>query len=626
MGATSLAYGQCPPEEPPLAPYLVDWEGFANGTNGFTFSNCWTTGSAAPYWQIEDGQTLSTNTGPATDNTTGTTTGKYLYLETSGGSTGGVNTLTSPDISLDNLGSLRELTFFYHMYGATMGSLIVDVFNGTSYDTVFTVTGQQHTSLTDPWSKATVSLAAYTGAVHFRFHGVKGTSFTGDMAIDDIFIADPPACNEPTNLSLLSVGSSSAQITWTPGDAAAISWNVEYGPSGFTLGTGTVVTVSSSTTTLTGLSSYTDYTVYVYEQCVGSALISNQSGALAFLTPIVPDWSENMDTWTSTVFGQGWTERDGAIGTSNTTFTSTTTSNWVLDGMANNGTTGAMRSYVPNTSTSLYSEWLVTPSIDLCMSGNYELRFAAALTASSSTAASTMGSDDSLCVVISTDNGATWNRSGILRTFTSADAVSNVPAYYTVSLTGYTGAVQLAFYHQSKAAPSGDAGSYEFFIDEVTVRTPPACPDPIGLTASGVTNAAATLSWISAGTAFDVEYGIQGFTPGTGTILSVTDTFGTVSGLMGNTTYDFYVRQDCGAQGFSPDFGPLAVTTQCDPIATWFEDFEAYPSGTTSLPDCWSKIGTNGSFYVTTTTPSSGVRSFYIYGTTTASLLGLLRL
>jgi|GEM_PF-770462 len=626
LGTTSTLYGQCPPEEPPQAPYLVDWEGLSNGNNSFSFPNCWSAGSSTPYWQIEDANTGSSDTGPAVDNTTGTTSGKYIFLETSSGTTGAVNTLVSPDISLDNLSALRELTFFYHMYGATMGSLVVDIFNGTSYDTVFTIAGEQHFSLTDSWTKATVSLAAYSGAVHFRFHGTRGSSYTGDMALDDIFIADPPACPEPTNLLLTAVTGNSADFSWTPGTGAATSWTVEYGLAGFTLGTGSTMVVSSATASLTGLSSYSDYTAYVYESCVGSAAMSNQSSALSISTPIVPDWSENMDTWTSSVWSSGWYEADGAIRSDTTAFTSTTSSGWFLDGMANNGTTGAMRNYVSRSSSLAYSEWLITPSIDLGIGGGYELRFAAALTSSSSTLPSTMGFDDSICIVISTDNGATWNRSGILRTFTEADALSNIPAYYSLSLGAYSGAVKLGFYSQSTTFVSGtETGAYEFFVDEVTVRTPPACADPIGLVASGVSNASAILSWISPGTAFELEYGAQGFAVGTGSIITPTDTFTAVAGLTGNTTYDFYVRQDCGMAGLSPDFGPVAVTTQCDGATTWFEDMDTYSSGSTTLPACWSKIGADGSFYVISNTASSSApNSFYIYGSTTLPPTGTL--
>ena len=44
--------------------------------------------------------------------------------------------------------------------------------------------------------------------------------------------------------------------------------------------------------------------------------------------------------------------------------------------------------------------------------------------------------------------------------------------------------------------------------------------------------------------AWIIEYGEPGFVPGTGAelgTLNVTDTVGTVTGLEGNTDYDFYV-------------------------------------------------------------------------------------
>ena len=75
----------------------------------------------------------------------------------------------------------------------------------------------------------------------------------------------------PANLTLVDANYFSADISWTTtGDET--SWTVEYGPTGFTPGTGTVLVVSTATdTTLTGLTENTAYQFYVTANCgVGS--------------------------------------------------------------------------------------------------------------------------------------------------------------------------------------------------------------------------------------------------------------------------------------------------------------------------------------------------------------------
>lgn len=56
-------------------------------------------------------------------------------------------------------------------------------------------------------------------------------------------------------------------------------------------------------------------------------------------------------------------------------------------------------------------------------------------------------------------------------------------------------------------------------IDLVEVTTCVSCPKPSALAATNITNTSATLGWTENGaaTAWEFEYGIAGFTLGTGT-------------------------------------------------------------------------------------------------------------
>lgn len=92
-------------------------------------------------------------------------------------------------------------------------------------------------------------------------------------------------CNAPTALGATALTTTSASITWTTGGAT--NWNVEYGPVGFTLGSGTQVNATSTTTTLTGLTSNLAYEFYVRDSC-GVDSVSAWAGPQAVSSLVTP--------------------------------------------------------------------------------------------------------------------------------------------------------------------------------------------------------------------------------------------------------------------------------------------------------------------------------------------------
>ena len=133
-------------------------------------------------WTRLSGATPTANTGPTVDHTTGT--GSYLYTEADPPNNPSKRAeLYGPCFDLAAF-STAQLRFWYHLFGATMGTLNVDVWNGTAWtNAIFTRTGSQG----DLWQQATVDLSAFAGGpVRIRFRGITGTGTTSDMAVDDI--------------------------------------------------------------------------------------------------------------------------------------------------------------------------------------------------------------------------------------------------------------------------------------------------------------------------------------------------------------------------------------------------------------------------------------------------------
>jgi hypothetical protein len=221
---------------PVAAPYIENFD-------GATFPACWSQATSDNGdWILNSGLTPSGTTGPSDDMTLG---GNYMYIETSGSASGNTFELITPTIDLSALSS-PQLRFYSHMYGATVGSLKVDVTNdnGATYTNVFTKSGDQG----NQWNEELVVINL-TGNVSFKITGIRGSSYTGDIAIDNFEVREGPSCNTPNSLSASNLTATSADFTWTAGGTESV-FNFEYGPSNYTQGStaGTSSVVNAITT------------------------------------------------------------------------------------------------------------------------------------------------------------------------------------------------------------------------------------------------------------------------------------------------------------------------------------------------------------------------------------------
>lgn len=95
------------------------------------------------------------------------------------------------------------------------------------------------------------------------------------------------------------------------------------------------------------------------------------------------------------------------------------------------------------------------------------------------------------------------------------------------------------------------------------VWAPSSCPAPQNASATNITQSSAQIIWTSTGGngTFSIEYGLSGFTQGTGTIINNAQSGASISGLLSTTNYQFYVRQVCGVNGSSAWVGPVNFST-----------------------------------------------------------------
>lgn len=248
-------------------PYIEDFEG---GVIPNCYTSSTTNGNGIFAWRAFQGPTGSPSTGPSFDRSTGTALGTYLYTEASAPASAGDTAFL--DLAQFDLTSLTnpEIAFSYHAYGANIETLALEVWNSTTstWDTIFSVTGQQQTATTNPWIDERVSLSNYgtATALDMRFTTVRGSSFNGDLALDDIIVREAPACVDPTALRVVTATGNSVSLAWNS-DTNIIASTVQYGSPGFTLGTGTNVSATPGNATISGLSSATCYDFYVRDSC-----------------------------------------------------------------------------------------------------------------------------------------------------------------------------------------------------------------------------------------------------------------------------------------------------------------------------------------------------------------------
>ncbi|MCX8491254.1 MAG: hypothetical protein ORN54_09325, partial [Cyclobacteriaceae bacterium] len=146
-------------------------------------------------WVIHSGPTepVGLGTGPTGDNTTGT--GFYIITEAYVGE-GAMADFTLPITNISTL-TAPNLTFYYHMFAPTIGTLEVYVRNvATGVTTrVFQLNGQQQTAADQPYRKAFIPLSSFVsaGRIQVFFRGIKGAFYDGNIAIDDIFIQEGSA-------------------------------------------------------------------------------------------------------------------------------------------------------------------------------------------------------------------------------------------------------------------------------------------------------------------------------------------------------------------------------------------------------------------------------------------------
>lgn len=130
-------------------------------------------------WQRDNTGTQTNNTGPRYDHTSGSTRGYYMYVDASNGKSNALAMLQTP--VLQQAASTCQFTFWYHMYGRSIGQLSVSIKVGGRVTNIWTLLGNQGNA----WKQGIVDIGRINGPFQLLIQAKRSYSVIGDIAVDD---------------------------------------------------------------------------------------------------------------------------------------------------------------------------------------------------------------------------------------------------------------------------------------------------------------------------------------------------------------------------------------------------------------------------------------------------------
>ncbi|MFZ6053319.1 fibronectin type III domain-containing protein [Halocola ammonii] len=517
----------------------------------------------------------------------------------------------STPIGIDCNSGMNNFTFCYEnnqftsfLYSSLDGSSLAimfnagtleDSFNGT-YDDLIIYDGMDDSgevlfnSDEDGFEMAGLLFVAESGSIYMTVQGdVSNSCGSGsEEALDyDVFCTSADVCIAPSDLQLVSLSATTAEIAWTS-FGGSTDWEIVVQPAGTGEPTEAGTATMDNPYTATDLDPDTDYEVYVRMDC-GEGELTSWSGPLNFTTPIEIVCADGVQNFTHCYENNE---------TSSFSYSSSTGESLTI---SFNAGTMEFNDFAGNT----YDDLIIYDGVDesgaVLFNSDVDGGELSGLTfeATSGNIYMTINSDGSfscgsgneesldydiycssyvsceapieLMVAEITETSAelSWT-AGIGQT----DWEIVVQAAGTGVPTGAGTATTDNPYTVMDLDPSTD---YEFYVrvncgeetfsewsepQTFSTLTPP-CEDPTELTVSDINPTSAQLSWTAADGQTDWEIVVQPSGSGepTGAGIATQDNPYTVMDLDPETEYEFYVRADCGDDNFSDWSGPELFIT-----------------------------------------------------------------
>src|SRR5690554_1334483 len=372
-------------------------------------------------------------------------------------------------------------------------------------------------------------------------------------------------CRVPRSLSVSAITTSSASVGWTDGGNGA-EWEVEYGPAGFTPGSGTRVEgLEATSVELSELQHSTRYDLYLRSLCGGDE-VSDWSSSISFLTlcgafelPYSDDFSQGLNPC--------WQRK-------------------VLTGSSSHFLSSERLRFYVSAGETFFS----SPEIDADLSAAF-LEFDLSFSRSGRS-----GERFEIGLMSDPTDPASFVSLEVMEgeVFTYANQKVRLPL----------GTVPATHRYLTFRLSTAASGTYIYaYLDNLVLTADPGCYKPWDLRVTDKTEALVQVEWSSlpAQNNWEVIYGLSGFDPSeSGTLLALDQASAVLSDLQELQDYDVYVRSTCGGELVSDWEGPVEVRL---PIpgddcfsAMNLADLTAPYSGSTSLAsNDYSLCGMNNS-------------------------------
>jgi len=364
---------------------------------------------------------------------------------------------------------------------------------GTSVSSIKTYNNSS--SISNVGQLDSVSLAAYAGQeIQFAFYSSSGSAANAedvDIYIDNVQVREPaaPVTTRDIGVSALASPNPTASCLGASEDLIVYVKNMATQPIDFATnnvlvfanisgagnqnliqilnsgalnsGDSLAFTVSSSV----NFSAFGTYNISVYTQLSGDEDVTNDTlnavvnhvplsvetlplDPLNFagyngsnLSTLYPSWQEGNGVFTPNLGDSPWTFRS----------------------FGNSGSSSNGVSAVVNLSGNSTFAWIVSPQFTA--TANTVLIYDYALTQALASTSATLGSDDMVEVLVSTDCGASYS---VLKSFDSASTISPVGATDTLFLSSYSGQdILIAF--KGTTGVVNDAVDVDFFLDNISI-------------------------------------------------------------------------------------------------------------------------------------------------------------
>lgn len=424
---------------------------------------------------------------------------------------------------------------------------------------------------------------------------------------DDVIWEATPTCFPPTGVTFTGHTTSSVTVNWVaPATAPANGYEVYYSTSNTAPTATTVLDATNSVTStslsaaLNGLSSGTQYYVWVRSVCSASDK-SPWSIPYMVTTPCTTfSLPYAIDFENATIPEMPVCTVRENVGSGN---------NWTTSSPNAYGFTTKVLTYIYNSSNPA-NAWFHTGGVNLTAGSSYRVYF--------KYAKNTTGYTEKLKITYGTAQDAA-TQTNVIHDYTAVpDIASAVQAYHDFT-PSVSGVYYIGFNIYSAA------NQYNLYIDDILIMESPTCIEPTGVSVSGINANGASVSFTAPstvpGSGYQVYYSTTNTAPTASTVLDATNSVtvpaspATLTGLNPATTYYVWVRSDCGAGDLSMWSIGTSFITACLPVADLFENFDSYTTGAI-VPTCWARIvpaSNPGSQTITTTTPASGTRNIYQY-------------